>query len=79
MNEETPVTGVPQIEVQAAPNRFIVRDGADASSALRGGLEITAICVVSLAVILTLYYASLKLLVALFPPKAETAPSANDD
>lgn len=79
MNEEAPVTGVTHIEVPSTPNRFVIRDGTDPSSALRGGLEISAICVIGLAVILTLYYTALRILVALFPPKQEDSPATEND
>ena len=55
-----------------AVNRYLRHDGTDAGATLRASLEITGICVVAIAVILFLYYAGLRLLVALFPPHSET-------
>jgi hypothetical protein len=66
--------------VQTVPvNRYLRHDGTDASAAFRAGLEISGICVVGIAIILTLYYAGLRVLVALFPPKQTSEPTANDD
>jgi hypothetical protein len=66
--------------VQPAPfNRYLVHDGTDAGAAFRAGLEITGICVVSIAIILALYYAGLKALVALFPPKAGSEDEVEED
>jgi hypothetical protein len=61
----------------AVPNRFIALDGSDPAAALKAGLEITGICVVGIAVILTIYYTSLRILSACFPPKPET-PEEDD-
>lgn len=57
----------------AGPNRFIALDGHDPTAAMRAGLEITGVCVIGIAVILTLYYCSLRILSACFPPKSEKA------
>jgi hypothetical protein len=71
---------VPAAETQTAvPNRFVALDGRDAKAALKAGLEITAICIVGIAIILTVYYASLRLLAAAFPPKPESGPGTDDD
>lgn len=56
----------------AGVNRFIALDGQDPAAALKAGLEITGICVVGIAIILTVYYVSLRILSACFPPKPET-------
>jgi hypothetical protein len=66
--------------VQTVPvNRFIKQDGTDAGGAFRAGLEISGICVVGIAIILTIYYVSLRILVALFPPKPATEATPDDD
>lgn len=57
-------------------NKFMVHDGTDPNAALKAGLEITGICVIGIAIILTLYYTSLRILTACFPPKAESAENA---
>ncbi len=57
----------------AVPNKYLAHDGRDPGAAMKDGLEITGICVIGLAVILTLYYTSLRILTACFPSKKEHA------
>jgi hypothetical protein len=79
-NDSTPFSAVPGTVAQPpTPNRYLQHDGTDASAAIKAGLEITGICIVGLAIILTLFYTSLRLLSAFFPPKAEGAAEADDD
>ena len=76
MTESQPQT----VAVQGIPaNRYLRHDGSDAGAAFRAGLEISGICVVGIAIILTLYYAGLRILVALFPPKPAAEASQDDD
>jgi hypothetical protein len=68
------------VAVQEVPvNRFLKHDGTDAGAALRAGLEISGICVVGLAIVLTIYYVGLRILVVLFPPKPEAKATVEDD
>jgi hypothetical protein len=75
-----PAVPVATVQTQAAsPNRYLKNDGTDARAAMRAGLEISAICVVGITVILTLYYVSLRLLTVLFPPKSGGESSSEED
>jgi hypothetical protein len=59
---------------QAAPaavNQYIRHDGTDPGAAFRAGLDITGICIVGIAVILTIYYITLKFMSGMFKPAEE--------
>jgi hypothetical protein len=59
------------LTVQASPspvNQYIRHDGTDAGAAFRAGLDITGICIVGIALILTIYYITLKLMSGMFKP-----------
>jgi len=66
------IASVAVSSVPPAAHRYLRHDGIDAGAALRAGLEITGICIVAIAVILTVYYAGLRLLVAAFPARRGT-------
>ncbi len=78
MNDNTDQPSQP-VAVQGVPaNRFLKHDGTEPGAAFRAGLEISGICVIGIAIVLTIYYTGLRLLVALFPPKPDADPAAHD-
>lgn len=78
-NATLPVSAAPGHAARTEINRYAPLDGNDPGAALRAGLEITGICIAGIAVILTIYYFSLRLLAAAFPPKpADEAPEVDD-